>query len=134
MDSKQLRVGNDTENEIGVLLRKEHFWVYITPKKVGGQPVDIVAIKNDKVWLLDAKHVREEECSFPFDRIEPNQAMSMKYAKEWANIKNIGFAVKFDRDSNIYYLEYEKWLEMAKNGVKSINMNSLPLLSEVLNA
>lgn len=133
MNSKQLTVGNESEITIEEFLRQKHYYVYVTPKKVGGQPVDIIALKNDTNWLLDAKHVREEECSFTFNRIEPNQIVSLDYAYNWAGIENRGFAIIFDRDSSIRYLSYQKWLEMDKNGLKSVNLNELPLLEDIVN-
>lgn len=133
MNSKQLNVGNSTEELIAELFKKYRFWSYICPKRIGGQPVDIICLKENINWLIDAKHVRKEEVSFDYSRIEPNQITSLSYAYQWANIENSGFAVYFERDMSIRYLSYKKWLETSKNGKKSINMNELPLLEEIIN-
>lgn len=133
MNSKQLKVGNESEEIVGQFFNKNKYFVYITPKKIGGQPADIIAINKNKTWLVDAKHVRKEECSFTFSRIEANQKMSMKFIHDFAGIENTGFAIYFERDSNIYYLSYLKWLEMDTKGFKSVNMKELPLLKDIIN-
>jgi len=123
-----IKVGADTENLIVNFYKSKGFWVYLTPRKTNGQPIDIIAIKRNEHWLIDSKHVRENECSFPFDRIEPNQVMSMTYARKYANIDNLGFGIYFERNKQLYYLSYDKYMEMSKKGLKSANMNDLPLL------
>lgn len=136
VNSIQLQVGNSTEEHVINVFKKNHYWAYLTPRKLGGQPVDIIAIKgNPSVsWLVDAKHVDYKKVSFDLNRIEPNQWTTMLYANEWANIpiKNMGFAIEFDRVGAIYWLPYEIALEMSKNGEKSINLSKMQLLEEVL--
>jgi len=134
MGKKQIEVGNRTETKVAEVFKKNGYWAYICPKHNGGQPVDIIALKNNTNWLVDAKHVRAEESSFPFSRIEPNQFMSLDYVTNFANIQNTGFGVYFERDMKVYYLDYKKCLEMAKKGLKSINMKDMPLLEDIINA
>ena len=132
-NSKQNIEGKATEKFVAKTLKKHGYWATILPKKNdGGQPCDVIGLKNNENWLIDAKHVREQEVSFPFDRIEPNQHASFQYAKGFANIKNTGFAIFFERDKQLYWLPYETYLRMAEKGEKSINMKYLTLLEEVL--
>ena len=139
MKSKQLTVGNETEKQVvEKIFRKYGYFGIIIPKSPQGQPVDIIAAKGiDKkftdTWLVDAKHVSESCCSFPFDRIEPNQIMSLYYAKEFAKIKNLGFAISFDRDDvGVLFLPYDKFIEMKERGLKSVNMSELEPLYKYL--
>ena len=131
---KQLAVGNATEEYVVHLLKTRHYWVYPTAKKVGGQPVDLICGKDTQIWLIDVKHVRSEDCSFTLSRIEPNEWTTMQYAAEWANIEksHMGFSIQFDRTMTVYWLGYEKALEMAENDEKSINLNRLIPIEEVL--
>lgn len=131
----QKKLGDATEKFVCKTLRGFGYWVYNMPMKTNGQPFDIVAAKGGVsflVWLIDGKHVRGEEVSFTFARIEPNQISSMAYAHDFAKIENIGFAVFFDRDKQLRWFPFEEYRKMAENGQKSVNMNSLELFTEVL--
>ena len=133
----QLKVGNATEKFIAKTLKGYGYWVYNMPVKTSGQPCDLVAVKGEgngyyKAWLIDAKHVRENEVSFPFSRIEPNQFASMNYALNFAKINNVGFAIFFERDKHLYWLSYELVKQLQGEGAKSVNMAKLETLEEVL--
>ena len=132
-------IGNKTEKTVSSIFRENGYWVYNCPKsQTGSQPFDLIAIKGGKnyiVWFVDGKHVRENEISFKLERIEPNQLASMDYASGFAKIKveNMGFAIHFERTSEFYWLPYEEALKSLKNNEKSVNLNRLRLLEEVLN-
>ena len=139
MTNQQLqdKLGKATEKLVCKTLKKYGYWCYNIPKKTNGQPCDIVAIKGKGqkiflVWLIDAKHIRNEDVSFTFDRIEANQITSMSYARDFSNIDNLGFAIFFDRDKQLHWLPFEIYEELAKSGVKSVNMHNLALFTEVL--
>ena len=139
----QIKLGNATEKLVSKTLRSFGYWNYVLPKKVEGQPCDIVAMKGIDVknkveiiaWMIDAKHV-ENKVSFTFDRVEPNQISSLSYARDFAKIQGYrgytGFAIFFDRDKQLYWLSFDQYEKMVKNGEKSVNMQSLKLFSEVL--
>ena len=54
----------------------------------------------------------------------------MDYAVNFAHIKNVGFAIYFERDENWYWLPYTQYLETQK---KSVNISELVLLEDVIN-
>ena len=125
-NSKQLQVGNDAEKYVKEIFKKYGYWAYNTPKsKDGSQPVDIIAMKANINWLVDVKHVREDEISFPFSRIEPNQLTCMDYAKNFANLKLLGFVIVFERINKCVYLPYIRFLTLKEQGRKSVNANEL---------
>lgn len=132
-------VGNKTEKTASSIFREHGYWVYNCPKsQTGSQPFDLIAIRggdNYIVWFVDGKHVRPNDASFKLERIEPNQWASMEYAHGFAkvNVHNMGFAIQFERTGEFYWLSYENALELVKNNEKSINLNKLRLLEEVLN-
>lgn len=138
MNSTQLIVGNSTEKLVSALFRQKGYWVLNVPKNgLGSQPVDIVAIKGGSVYnvyLVDAKHVRENEVSFKFDRVEANQITSMCYARDYAKLdkNNLGFAILFEREQKLMYLPLETFLERQKQGLKSIKMEELKELEEII--
>lgn len=132
-NSKQLQVGNDAERFVKEIFKKYGYWAYNTPKgKDGSQPVDIIAMKANLNWLIDVKHVRQEEISFPFSRIEANQLTCMDYAKNFANIKRLGFAIVFERTNACVFLPYIKYLELKESGRKSVNSAELFALEAYL--
>ena len=125
MNSKQLQKGNETEKLVCDLFKKYGYWSHILQKgKDGGQPVDIVALKNNINWLVDAKNV-EEDISFPFSRIESNQLTCMDYAYNFAGIKRVGFVIYFARVNKICYLPYLKFLQLKENKRKSVRYDEL---------
>lgn len=131
----QIKLGNATEKFIIKTLRNHGYWVYNIPMKATGQPCDIIAVKGGNafvVWLIDGKHVRDEQVSFTFARIEPNQISSMSYAHDFAKIENIGFCVFFDRDKQLRWFPFAEYRKLSEAGEKSVNMNNLKLFTEVL--
>ena len=68
LKSKQLDVGNKTETEVGKIFKRNGYWAHILQKKASGQPVDIVAMKGNINWLVDAKHISDKK-SFAFSHI-----------------------------------------------------------------
>lgn len=108
-------------------LKKKGYWVHDTGRNsAGSQPVDLIAVKRGHVWLLDAKFVRREDPSFRFSDIQPNQITTMRYAREFAGIDNLGFFIVFDRDrENPRILTYDAFL--ALKGRKSVNIGELAL-------
>lgn len=133
MNNKQNKIGDRTESIIAQRFSQNNFWAYILPKKIGGQPFDIIACKDSCAWMVDAKHLEADKASFPFDRIEPNQRTSMLFAKTFANIKNIGFMIIWERKpENIYFLSYDNFCELEKQGAKSIKIELLKTFEEVI--
>ena len=132
------KIGTETEKTISGIFRERGYWVYNCPKSsVGSQPVDLIAIKREiqyLVWLVDGKHVREQDASFKLDRIEDNQWISLQYAHDYANIKieNLGFVIEFERTNTFYWLGYQQAIELRDNKIKSINLSNLRLFEEVL--
>lgn len=133
------KIGTKTEKTISSLFREHGYWVYNCPKSsTGAQPVDIIAVKREIqyiVWLVDGKHTREQDASFKIDRIEDNQWISLRYARDFANMKteNLGFVIQFEKTKEFYWLSYEEALELKENKIPSINLNKLRLFEEVLN-
>ena len=133
INSIQNYVGKTTEIIIADFLREKGYWAYILPKKVGGQPFDIVACRCNYVWMVDAKHLEKEKASFSFDRIEPNQKTAMMYARTFANISNIGFVIYWERNTTqLYFLSYDRWQEMSKEGQKSVKIEDLENFGELI--
>lgn len=134
MNREQEKIGRETEKEVAKYLKELRYYALIIPKTVHGQPVDMIFGKNNIVWFVDIKHLENNKASFPFDRIESNQETAMQYAKIISNMTNLGFVIKWERDdSGYFFLDYDKFLELRKNGFKSVKMKDLKRFDEVLN-
>lgn len=131
---KQKKLGNATEKNITDIFKKNKYWSLIIPPSPAGQPFDIIARKNNFTWFVDAKHLEESKASFSFDRIEPNQITSMNYAYLISNIKDrMGFIIEWERDlSRHFYLSWDKYLQMSQKGSKSIPIEELEVLEELI--
>ena len=94
-------IGNRFELELCEILSEAGFWSHCMAMNKAGQPADIIAVKNKKAYLIDAK-----VCSnnvFPLSRIEDNQDLAMELWSECGN--GIGwFALKLD--TQIYMLSH----------------------------
>lgn len=85
------KMGNSFEDELCNILSEHGFWVHGMAQKKSGQPADVIAVKNKKAYLIDAKVCSNDE--FPFTRIEENQDLSMELWNDCGN--GIGwFAIK----------------------------------------
>lgn len=134
MKTKQQEEGESTEKLVVAAFKNNGFWAYNLPKKIGGQPFDIIGCKRGITWFVDGKHLEADKASFSFERIEPNQRTSMQYARGFAGIQNLGFVIKWDRDlSRLFFLSYDKVIELEKNGCKSVKIEVLEDFIEVLN-
>ena len=126
---EQIKIGTKSEKDLAKLLRKFGFWNYNMPVKTNGQPCDIVAIRENVPFLIDSKHTAKKP-SFSFDRIEDNQKAAMDYMINFAHIKNVGFAIYFERDEDWYWMPYTQYLTIDK---KSVNISELVRLEDVIN-
>lgn len=94
-------IGNGFEQELCELLFKCGFWVHGIAMNKAGQPADIIAVKNKRAYLIDAKVCSDN--TFPLSRVEENQDLAMELWKECGN--GLGwFALK--TDYGIYMLSH----------------------------
>lgn len=95
------KLGRITEMNCCKWLQKRGWWCHRMASREAGQPCDIVALKSNDCFLIDAKH-----CDKPYlrtSRIEPNQRSCFKYASEKFGIK-CGFMCEWD--GKLYYLDW----------------------------
>ena len=75
MNNKQ--AGTNFEREFCEQLARDNFWAHFMGGSKNGQPADIIAVRNEKAYLIDAKDCQNDR--FPLSRIEDNQDMAMRY-------------------------------------------------------
>ena len=112
------KTGNTFEDELCNILFSYGYWVTNLAQKKSGQPADVIAVKNKKAYLIDAKVCSND--NFPLSRIEENQDLAMELWKDCGN--GIGwFALKLN--------EYDKQIYMISHYVMKAYRNQQSLLS-----
>lgn len=109
------KIGNDTELIIAKLFKEYGYWCHIFNSNYAGQPVDLVAIKNYKVWLCDVKHC--DKPYFLLSRVEPNQWDTMQYAKE-CGIKRVGVIAYYNNEA--FYIDYNALKRLKDENIKRV--------------
>lgn len=113
MNNKQ--AGNNFEREFCEQLAGDGFWVHFM---LGAkQPADIIAVRNEKAYLIDAKDCENDR--FVFSRIEDNQDMAMRKWELCGNNQGL-FALK--TSEGVYMLRYGRIQTLEAFGHKSLNM------------
>lgn len=111
------KTGNDFEQELCQYLFERGYWVHNFASKQSGQPADIIAVKNYRSYLIDAKVCSSGE-GLRFSRIEPNQIEAMTLWNERGN--GVGwFACKLT-DDMVYMICLDRILEAMKEGRTSL--------------
>lgn len=118
MNNKQ--AGNNFEREFCEQLAIDGFWAHFMGGSKNGQPADIIAVRNEHAYLIDAKDCQNDR--FVLSRIENNQDMAMRYWEMCGNNQGI-FALNTSK--GVYMLRYGivQVLEIA--GIKSLNMQAI---------
>jgi Holliday junction resolvase len=81
MNNKTL--GNNFELELCEKLSEYGFWCHLLNMNKAGQPADIIAVKNKKAYLIDAKVCSSR--GFALSRVEDNQELAMELWKDKGN-------------------------------------------------
>ena len=93
MSTTNKKLGNDFEAELCEMLAEHGYWVHNFAMNKAGQPADIIAVKNKKAYLIDAKVCSKG--SFKVSRKEENQELSMTLWNDCGNGQG-WFALKLD--------------------------------------
>ena len=117
------KTGNDFEEYLADVLATNGYWVHNFNLGRRGQPVDLIAIKNGKPTLIEAKHCKSNV--FRTSRVEDNQilainrflkcnpnsqawfAINMNDETYFVNAEDILFLT--ERKTNLNYEELSKW-------------------------
>ena len=114
------KLGNNFEKELSEILYNAGYWVHLLNQNKNGQPADLIAVKNKKAYLIDAKVCSLEK--FAFKRVEENQRLSMQMFIECGNTTPY-FALKARNE--IYMLSYKTIRDLIKQGKKQLNFEEI---------
>lgn len=76
-------MGNNFEQELCEKLSEYGFWAHNLAMNKAGQPADIIAVKDKKAYLIDAKVCSNR--GFALSRVEENQELAMTLWNERGN-------------------------------------------------
>lgn len=110
------KLGNKFEKELSEILYNAGYWVHLLNQNKNGQPADIIAVKNKKAYLIDAKVCSLEK--FAFKRVEENQHLSMQMFIDCGNTTPY-FALKARNE--IYMLSYKTIRDLIKQDKKQLD-------------
>ena len=108
-------IGNKFEKYTAEYLSENGFWVYRLPNKIGGQPFDILALKNDIIIALDCKVCSNDV--FNKSRIEDNQHTAMNKMLKCASKAKVGFYFLFN-DGTKCFASYNDIVKADKGNLK----------------
>lgn len=83
MSTNNKKIGNEFEQELCEKLSEYGFWTHNLAMNKAGQPADIIAVKNKKAYLIDAKVCSSR--GFALSRVEDNQELAMELWKDKGN-------------------------------------------------
>jgi len=96
------RLGTEFEKEFCQLLASRGYWVhFISPAPNGGQPFDVIAVKNGHAHAIDCK--TSSTARFPFTRLEQNQVMAFE---RWIRCGNGEPKIAVKYAGGIYLIDY----------------------------
>ena len=99
--SSNRKIGNTFETELCQMLYDNGFWTHNMAQNKAGQPADVIAVKNGKAYLIDAKVCSNDE--FSLKRVEENQTLSMDLWSDRGNGQG-WFALKLNDE--VYMLPH----------------------------
>ena len=103
-------LGTSYEERLAEELFNRGFWVHLIRQTEEGQPADLIACRNGKAFLIDAKVCSDG--TFPLYRIEENQELAMKAFMEAGN-ETGWFALLVDDETYMlplsFFLMHRAW-------------------------
>lgn len=99
------KIGNRFEEEFCNTLAEHGFWVLNVAQGKSGQPADVIAVKDNRPFLIDCKVCSNLKQEFVTTRIEDNQVYAMEL---WEDSGNglAWFALKFTETGMVYMVPY----------------------------
>lgn len=118
MNNKQ--AGTKFEREFCEKLADDGFWAHFMGGSKNGQPADIIAVKNEIAYLIDAKDCKNDV--FEFRRIEDNQDMAMI---KWEMCGNNQGLFALNTSKGVYMLRYGVVQTLQCLGMKQLNIGGM---------
>lgn len=105
------KLGTEFENEIVQMLHKEGYWVHFLVPHKGGQPFDIIAVKDNIAMAIECKTLEDSRRYFHISRLEDNQIMGFE---AWLKAGNKMAYVAVKHRGVIHLIPYQQLKEERK--------------------
>ena len=100
-------------------LSEHGYWAhFVEPKPDGSQPFDVIAAKDDKMYVYDCKTLKGNR--FPLDRIEWNQRVAFARIGTIGGVKRQFIVIK--NENGIYQIPFVLLIDKLVGEVPSINL------------
>ena len=116
------KIGNDFESFFCELLFSNGFWVHNLAQNQAGQPADVIAVRNEKAFLIDCKDCIDDR--FVLSRVEENQHLAMELWEQCGNGQG-WFAIKIEGE--IYMIDYGAIRHLSKT-IRSLKIRDMTYL------
>ena len=116
------RAGNRFERDFCEQLASNGFWAHFMGGSKNGQPADIIAVRNEVAYLIDAKDCKNDV--FLFRRIEDNQDMAMI---KWETCGNNQGLFALNTSEGVYMLRYGMVQALECMRFKQLNIEQIRL-------
>ena len=116
------REGTQFEIRLKELFYEHGYWVHLFQQNQAGQPCDLIAVKGEKAYIVDAKDCKSGR--FPLSRVEENQFLSMT---RWLDRTKHGafFAFQLPDDEEIYFISFQTICTFLASDVSSLNSETI---------
>lgn len=105
-------LGTSYEERVAEELHRYGFWVHLLKQGASGQPADLIACRNGRAYLIDAKVCSDG--TFPLSRLEENQELGMKAFMDAGNAGG-WFALLVDDATYMVPLHFLLWFAHRSN-------------------
>lgn len=100
MNNKQ--IGMEFEREFCDLMARRGYWAhFISPAPNGGQPFDVITVKDGRAWCYDCKTSAKR--IFSIERLEANQIMAFE---KWLRCGNTIPRIAVKYENRVYIINY----------------------------
>ena len=105
------RLGTEFEREVVEMLKANGFWVHFLVANHGGQPFDIIAVRDNHAIAIECKTLEDNKRYFPLSRLEENQRMGFE---AWFRAENESAFVAVKHKGEIHLIPYRQLVEEGK--------------------
>ena len=116
------REGTRFENRLKDMFYEHGFWVHLFQQNQAGQPCDLIAVKGEKAYIIDAKDCKSGR--FPLSRVEENQFLSMT---RWLDRTRhqAWFAFQLPDDEEVYFISFQTICSLLADDISSLNSEDI---------
>ena len=114
--------GTEFEVRLKDLFYENGYWVHLFQQNQAGQPCDLIAVKGNEAYIIDAKDCKSGR--FPLSRVEENQFLSMS---RWCDKTNYNafFAFQLPNDEEVYFITFQTICNFLAADIRSLNSREI---------